>query len=178
MIFPLDKKEDVDSFLATSKNKYPKASHYCYAVHIGEYEYCSDDGEPSHSAGLPILNSLRSGELDHVMIVVIRYFGGTKLGLPRLTKAYRDVSKSVVNEANKVELISGIKAKITLDYSSFETFKRMANRKGISIKNPVFETKVSFFAIGSDKILLPLIKELEDKVISTENVLIKLGVKE
>ncbi len=178
VLFPLEKKEDVSSILEQIKKNYPKATHYCYALHYQEYEYCSDDGEPSHSAGIPILNAIRSASLDRVLLIVVRYFGGTKLGLPRLTKAYRDVSKLVSECAKKVELIPGIRAKISMDYSSFSNFKRMATHAGIHIENPSFETKVLFFASGSDKILSPLLEGYQCEVLEKEGILIKMEAKE
>ncbi len=178
LIFPLEKKDDVASILEQIKIDYPKASHYCYAIHYEEYEYCSDDGEPTHSAGLPILNAIRSVSLDHVLLVVVRYFGGTKLGLPRLTKTYRDVSKLVSENAKKVELIPGIRVKISMDYSAFSNFKRLATRTGIRIENPSFGTKVIFFASGSDKILSPTLEGYPSEVLEKEEILIKTEVKE
>lgn len=174
ILSPLDKKEDTDLYLSKAKKDYPKATHYCYAIRFDGYEFCSDDGEPSHSAGLPILNALKSESLDHCILVVVRYFGGTKLGLPRLTKSYRDVSKICAKEAQKIEFVSGIRAKLQLDYSSFEYWKRLANKSGFDIKDPIFDSKVIFFVTGSDKILLPLLGNLtKEEIFSQENTLIK-----
>lgn len=174
ILSPLDQKEDVDSYLVKTKKDYPKATHYCYAVRFDGYEFCSDDGEPSHSAGLPILNALKSEGLDRCLLIVVRYFGGTKLGLPRLTKSYRDVSKICAKEAQKVEFVPGILAKLQLDYSSFEYWKRLASKSGFEIKDPIFDSKVIFFVMGSDKILLPLLGNLmKEEILSQEDIQIK-----
>lgn len=174
VIYPLEKKEQVDSFLKEIESIYPKATHYCYAVRFDEYEYAYDNGEPSHSAGLPILNALKSENINHALLVVVRYFGGTKLGLPRLTKTYKDVSKLVAEKSEKVELIPGIRAKICADYSTFEYLKRMAMRRGYEVNEPLFDAKVTFFLLGSDKILLPLLNDLKkDEVLDKETTMIK-----
>lgn len=174
VIYPLEKIEQVDSFLKEAESIYPKATHYCYAVHFDEYEYAYDNGEPSHSAGLPILNALKSENINRALLVVVRYFGGTKLGLPRLTKTYKDVSKLVAEKSEKVELVPGIRAKICTDYSTFEYLKRMAVRRGYEVNEPLFDAKVTFFLLGSDKILLPLLNDLKkDEVLEKETTMIK-----
>lgn len=174
VIYPLDKKEQVDSLLKETEERFPKATHYCYAVRFDDYEYACDNGEPSHSAGLPILNALKSEDINRALLVVIRYFGGTKLGLPRLTKTYKDVSKLAAESSEKVELASGIRAEICTDYSTFEYLKRMASRRGYEVVQPTFDAKVTFFLLGSDKILLPILNELKkDEIIDSKQEMIK-----
>ncbi len=174
LVFPLESKDEVDSCLKKAHGDYPKATHYCYAVRYDGYEYCNDDGEPSRSAGLPILGALKSENLNRTILIVVRYFGGQKLGLPRLTKSYKDIAKITAKMAQKIEFLPGIKAKICLDYASFEYWKRTAERSGFAIIDPKFEEKVTFFASGSDKILLPLVNSLrEEEVLTIEKTEIK-----
>lgn len=164
----------MDSILKEAEEQFPKATHYCYAVRFDDYEYACDDGEPSHSAGLPILNALKSEDINRALLVVVRYFGGTKLGLPRLTKTYKDVSKLATENSEKVELVSGIRAEICTDYSTFEYLKRMASRREYEVVQPTFDAKVTFFLLGSDKILLPILNELKkDEIINSKQEMIK-----
>ncbi len=94
--------KEVNDFLDYAKAEYPKASHYCYAYSIGlgdkKREYSNDAGEPTNSAGPPILRAIRSFGLDNIICVVVRYFGGIKLGIGGLIRAYgqcaRDCLKS------------------------------------------------------------------------------------
>lgn len=117
---------------------YPKATHYCYAYKKGANEGSSDDGEPSHSAGLPILNVLRGSGLDECAIFVVRYFGGTKLGLGRLTHAYSDLGKALVAKAEPYEVAAGRRAVLAVPYPSYDLVLDRAKRMGLEIEKPTF----------------------------------------
>ena len=79
-LFKLNKKDDVETLINKVKNEYKDATHYCYAYIIDGYMKCTDDGEPSKTAGAPLLNVLEKNKLDHILVIVVRYFGGIKLG--------------------------------------------------------------------------------------------------
>jgi uncharacterized YigZ family protein len=101
-ITPLASKEEVHVILANLKENHPNARHFCYAYRIGVSEYKTrayDDGEPNNSAGAPILGQIQSAELTNVMVVVVRYFGGTKLGLPGLVSAYKTAAKLAIERS-------------------------------------------------------------------------------
>ena len=106
-IYPIISIEEAKSRLKTLKLLHPKASHYCYAYRIGQsvpiFEKSSDDGEPNGTAGLPILNQLKSFELTNCLIVIVRYFGGTKLGVSGLISAYKTSTSLIISSS---ELIS------------------------------------------------------------------------
>ena len=100
--------EEVKSKIQYLKSKYPDASHHCYAFVIGqgqEAQRANDDGEPSNSAGRPILRAMLSMEFTNVLVVVVRYFGGTLLGIPGLIQAYGDAAKGVLVLSGKSEKI-------------------------------------------------------------------------
>ena len=88
---------EVNKKLEEIKNKYKDATHYCYAYIIGGMEKANDDGEPSGTAGVPILNVLQKEGLKNVLCVVVRYFGGIKLGAGGLTRAYTKAASGVLN---------------------------------------------------------------------------------
>jgi len=94
--YPVSAQSDIDRHLEFLKQKYHDARHHCYAYVIGingaEFR-ANDDGEPNHSAGDPILGQIRSFDLTNTLIIVVRYFGGTKLGVPGLIQAYRTAAK-------------------------------------------------------------------------------------
>ncbi|WP_322970473.1 YigZ family protein [Faecalibacter sp. LW9] len=90
--YPVESEEEVEFYLNQLYERWPDATHHCYAYAIGidgKTFRANDDGEPSGSAGLPIYNQILSHEITNVLIVSVRYFGGTKLGVPGLVKAYK-----------------------------------------------------------------------------------------
>lgn len=98
------------------KKKYKDATHYCYAYIIDDNKKSSDDSEPGGTAGVPIMDTLNKKELNYVLCVVIRYFGGIKLGAGGLIRAYRKASSDVINLANLCELINGYEVVIEVSY--------------------------------------------------------------
>lgn len=101
--FPLRSDEEVNELIAALRNKHPKAGHHCYAWKLGadDNNYrANDDGEPSHSAGDPILGQINSYELSDILVVVSRIFGGTKLGVGGLISAYRETAKITLETAD------------------------------------------------------------------------------
>ena len=110
--------DDVNNYLEKIKKKYPKATHYCYGYIIEDYKKSSDDGEPSGTAGVPILNVLEKENINKVLAVVVRYFGGIKLGAGGLVRAYSKSVKSSLDKQNLISLIPGKLVEITFDYSN------------------------------------------------------------
>lgn len=111
--YNIDCIEDVKEKLNILSNEYSDATHICYAYVVNNEEKCSDNGEPSGTAGMPILNVLKKEKLNNVLCVVIRYFGGIKLGAGGLVRAY---SKACKESLNIIELKKGFLIKITFDY--------------------------------------------------------------
>ena len=148
---------------------YPKATHYCYAFKKGNLEGSSDDGEPSHSAGLPLLAILRGSGLDEVALFVVRYFGGTKLGLPRLTHAYREMGKAVLMKAPRSIVKEGLEVLLEIPYPDFDRAMDRIRRLGIEAGKPSFSSSVALWVKGDDKIigsflsLFPSIEAKEEK---------------
>ncbi len=106
--YPVNNTEEVKKYLEQLKKEHHSARHWCYAYRIGIEkieERANDDGEPSNSAGMPILNQIKSKELTNVLVVVVRYFGGVKLGVGGLINAYKTAAQMVLEEAETVEKI-------------------------------------------------------------------------
>lgn len=100
--FPVQTEEDIKPIIDSLKKEYYDARHHCYAYRIGQFGdvwRANDDGEPSSTAGRPILGQLLSNELSDILIVVVRYFGGIKLGVPGLIKAYKSATTDVLQNA-------------------------------------------------------------------------------
>jgi uncharacterized YigZ family protein len=115
--FPVQSPEDVKACLQLLKKEHPKAGHHCYAYrlsHDGLQFRANDDGEPSGSAGRPILGQIDSAGLSNVLVVVVRYFGGTLLGVPGLINAYKTTAAESLAAATVVE--KNIEFPVTLEY--------------------------------------------------------------
>lgn len=118
--FPLKTVEDVKELLQSLKKEHPKAVHHCYGYRIGTDGLqfrANDDGEPSGSAGRPILGQIDSAGLTNVLVVVVRYFGGTLLGVPGLINAYKTAAADSLTAAPVIEKNVEHRIKLEYDYS-------------------------------------------------------------
>lgn len=118
--FPVKTPEQVKECLQEVKKEHPKATHHCYAYRLGmgELQYrANDDGEPSGSAGKPILGQIDSKQLTDVLVVVVRYFGGTLLGVPGLINAYKMAAAMVLQLIPAVQKNVELKYKLSFDYT-------------------------------------------------------------
>ena len=120
LIFRVYSKEEVNCYLEKVKKDYPGATHYCYAYVIDNDVKSSDDGEPSKTAGIPILNQITSKNLNYTLIVVVRYFGGVKLGAGPLTRTYAKVARDVIKHDNIITLVKGYDIDITFNYDNIK----------------------------------------------------------
>lgn len=117
-VFPARSIDEAKAALAEKRKEHPKANHHCLAYRIGPDTRASDDGEPSGSAGRPMLGALDSTGLDYTAALVVRYFGGTLLGVPGLIHAYRTAVADALAGAETVEKWIEIPYEITCDYGS------------------------------------------------------------
>ena len=132
-LFPLTDESEASTLLAGVREEYPDASHHVYALKlgVGEYTYrCSDDGEPAGSSGPPVERVLRGSELTNVMIVVTRYFGGTKLGLGGLARAYSQAAILVLEKADIVRRRSFKSLRIDAGYQSVGPVLGLVEKRG------------------------------------------------
>ena len=110
----INSKEEVLEKLNYYKSSYKDATHYCYAYIIDSYMKCDDDKEPSGTAGVPILNVLKNNKFEHILCIVIRYFGGIKLGAGGLVRTYAKAAKEAIITKT---LEKGYKIKVAFDYN-------------------------------------------------------------
>lgn len=134
--------EDVMNALNNVKEEYKDATHYCYSYIINNTERFNDDGEPSGTAGMPILNVLKQNELNYVLCIVIRYFGGIKLGAGGLVRAYIKSASECLNNSTLRELKIGFSIKILFDYDKVKLIDYTLNN--IDIKDKTFEDKITY----------------------------------
>lgn len=124
---------DAQDIIDSIKNEYNDATHICYAYIIDNNIKYSDDKEPNNTAGLPIYNVIDKNILNHVLVIVIRYFGGIKLGAGGLTRAYSNSAIEVIND-NITELILGYIVEIKLDYDSIKNVEYILKEEKIISK--------------------------------------------
>ena len=139
--FPVSKEEDVTKHRAALRKKYHDARHHVYAFHLGVKQpvyRSSDDGEPSNSSGPPILGQIKSYELTDILIVVIRYFGGTKLGIPGLINAYKTAAADALNNAKIIEKTISEKLCFSFDYPVMNDIMRITKDDDIKIDKQEF----------------------------------------
>lgn len=135
ILIKINNKEDITKNLEKCKINYPRATHYCYAYKIGEtIKKASDDGEPSGTAGLPMQNVLDKENITNILVIVIRYFGGIKLGAGGLIRAYTKSVKDALNEIEKKELVPAILCEITFPYAKEQELKKEIKEENIISK--------------------------------------------
>ncbi len=120
ILIPLNNTNEIKDIIDEIKKEYKDATHYCYAYIYDQYKRFSDDGEPGGTAGMPILNVLENNNLNHVLAVVVRYFGGIKLGAGGLVRAYTNSVSEALNTISIVKLIPSIKIKIEFSYDNIK----------------------------------------------------------
>lgn len=174
-LYRADSIEEINNILNSIKSEYQDATHICYGYILNEIEKCSDDGEPSKTAGIPILNVLKKNNLTNVLAIVIRYFGGIKLGAGGLLRAYSNSVIEALNKANIVELTEGYLVELEFKHDQIKLVDYLLNGKEIINKN--YDNNVIYsFYLSKDE--LNFVSELEkiaihlslkDKVLITKN---------
>lgn len=123
--------DEVNTILDKLKIEYKDSNHICYAYIINNVEKCSDDGEPSGTAGIPMLNILKKKNITNILAVVIRYFGGIKLGAGGLTRAYSNSVNDTLKLTNIIELTYGYLIEIEFNYEQVKLVDYILNNKNI-----------------------------------------------
>lgn len=151
LIYRVYTKEEVKEYLNKTKESYPSATHYCYGYVIDNDIKSSDDNEPSKTAGIPILNQIINNKLNYTLIIVVRYFGGVKLGVGPLTRAYAKVAREVITPNNIITLTKGYNINITFTYNDIKNIDYLL--KDSYIINKTFKDKITYNVIISKDIL-------------------------
>lgn len=155
LIYRVYTKEEVKEYLNKTKESYPSATHYCYGYVIDNDIKSSDDNEPSKTAGIPILNQIINNKLNYTLIIVVRYFGGVKLGVGPLTRAYAKVAREVITPNNIITLTKGYDINITFTYNDIKNIDYLL--KDSYIINKTFKDNITYNVIISKDILNKLI---------------------
>ncbi|MCR5302148.1 MAG: YigZ family protein [Lachnospiraceae bacterium] len=150
---PVSSEEEAVSFIASVKKQYWDARHNCSAFVIGDSGQktrCSDDGEPSGTAGRPMLDVLTNEHITNVCVVVTRYFGGTLLGTGGLVRAYSSAVKAALENCEIIRKVNGHSIKIECDYNDLGRIKSMLDRNGTRMKDVDYGSRVTAMIITED----------------------------
>ena len=124
-LYKINSTDEVKTYLEEAKNNFKDATHYTYAYIIDEARKSSDDGEPGGTAGVPIMEVLLKHELNYVLCIVIRYFGGIKLGTGGLVRAYRKSACIGIDNSTLLNLVDGYKIEITASYEEQKNIEKL-----------------------------------------------------
>lgn len=145
-LIKVENQKEAEECIKQMKKKYYDARHNCVAYRVIENEQIieksSDDGEPSGTAGGPMLNILQKNNLCNVIVVVTRYFGGILLGTGGLVRAYSDATLEAIDLAEKIEQCVGVELEAKLEYNNLESFKYYCKKNDIYIKDYQYSEKI------------------------------------
>lgn len=144
--YPIRSEEEVKPILAQLRSEHGKARHFCWALRLSPDRAVfriQDDGEPSGTAGRPILNALLSADITNILIVVVRYFGGTLLGVPGLINAYKSAAIEAIQAAEIVEKTVNDVYELTFDYLSMNDVMRLFKEEQLQILSQEFDNSCS-----------------------------------
>lgn len=140
--FPVVSEEEVKEHIEDLKKKHHAARHWCYAWQLGKEDFhyrANDDGEPSNSAGMPIYGQIQSFEVTNVLIVVVRYFGGTKLGVGGLINAYKTAAQMALEASKIVTRTIDLKFEIAFDYPEINKVMRVIKENDLKVIDQILE---------------------------------------
>ena len=144
--YPVETEEEVRSIVSALRKEYYDARHHCYAYRLGykgDVFRASDDGEPAGSSGRPILGQIDSNGLSDVLVVVVRYFGGIKLGIPGLIRAYKTSTADAISNAQIVEKIASRRFRVVFGYMSMNSVMKVMKDLNLSQSDQQFDMECS-----------------------------------
>ncbi len=140
--FPVKTESDVNGYLEELKAKHHKARHWCYAWQTGKEEYqyrANDDGEPSNSAGMPIYGQIQSFEVTNILIVVVRYFGGVKLGVGGLINAYKTAAQMALEASNIITRTIDEVFVVKFEYPEMNKVMQVIKQNNLNVIDQILE---------------------------------------
>jgi len=164
-VYPIHSEEEVKGLVIELKKKHHAARHWCYAWRLGvsEERYrVNDDGEPNNSAGKPIYGQLVSKDLTNVLLIVVRYFGGVKLGVGGLINAYKTTAKMTLEEANIVQKSLKTTFHIVFEYQNMEKIHRIIKENDLNILDQKMELNCEFVLEVRQKFASKIKQKLEE----------------
>ena len=174
--YPVFSEGEVKEILKSLREKYSDATHICFAYSLSSprLEKADDNGEPSGTAGKPMLELLKKKNLENVLIVVIRYFGGLKLGAGGLVRAYTTASNIVLDKSNVVEIKKVPIYKAIIDVSIGNKLQEFVRKNGGNIRNCLYSEKTTLEFVGDiEEKIKSVFPECEIEQVGSENICLK-----
>lgn len=140
--FPITNEDEVKLHLDNIKKEHHAARHWCYAYQLGTENIsyrANDDGEPSNSAGMPIYGQIQSFELTNVLVIIVRYFGGVKLGVGGLINAYKTAAQMILEQCNIITKTIDTHYLVSFEYKDMNKVMRIIKEKNLNMVNQVLE---------------------------------------
>lgn len=153
--YPLES-PSITSYLDELRKMHPKADHFCYAYLFDDYKHFSDDGEPGGTAGMPIFHVLEKEGLNHVLVVVVRYFGGIKLGAGGLVRAYTKAVTSTLPSLNTCSMEKGYQISLTIPYEEEKNFLYLLGTS--TILHREYDSTIHYTVLVSSSVYQKLMK--------------------
>ncbi len=174
ILFPVDNVEEVKEYLNQVRKDYPKATHYCYAYRVNGLEKSNDDGEPSGTAGRPMLEYLRNNDLENILCVSVRYFGGIKLGASGLLRAYVDSLREVYAISEVYEVREQNIYSLKMNYSLYDIVRNYISKlDGFTIETKFEEeVEIIYSALTLDESKLVNLTNNQIKIVLIGNQLV------
>ena len=173
-IFYIESKEEAEEIIKNTNKKYHDARHNCYAYRVFNneeiIEKSSDDGEPSGTAGAPMLNILQKNNLANVLIIVTRYFGGILLGTGGLVRAYSASLLQAIDKCSIIKKCFGEELEIELEYSELENFKYYCRNNKISIVDFQYKESIICKIELEEEVKQKLIEDFKSKNVNLKNI--------
>ncbi|WP_029034677.1 IMPACT family protein [Salinimicrobium terrae] len=171
--FPVTTEEEAKEHLEDQKKKHHAARHWCYAWQLGKSHFhyrANDDGEPSNSAGMPIYGQIQSFEVTNILIVVVRYFGGVKLGVGGLINAYKTAAQMALEESQIVTRTIDLKFEISFDYPEMNKVMRVIKENNLNVVDQILELDC--------RIIISVRKGEAERIYEKFDVTYKVAIKE
>ncbi|MGB7842998.1 MAG: YigZ family protein [Salinimicrobium sp.] len=171
--FPVTSEEEIKEHLEDLKKKHHSARHWCYAWQLGKSDFryrANDDGEPSNSAGMPIYGQIQSFEVTNVFIVVVRFFGGVKLGVGGLINAYKTAAQMALEASNIVTRTIDLKFEISFDYPEMNKVMRVIKENNLNVIDQILELDC--------KVIISVRKKEADRIYEKFDATYKVEVKQ
>lgn len=172
-IFCVESQKEAENYIKEISKKYHDARHNCYAYSIfsenGLINKFSDDGEPSGTAGAPMLNIITSKEITNILVIVTRYFGGILLGTGGLVRAYSEATNQALDKVNIIQKDYGLEVMFETTYSELEKMKYYLRQNNIKIINTIYEEQIKIMVEITDEKLVKLLENRKEMNFHFEN---------
>ena len=178
-VYPVSSEEEASLYIEKARKKYWDARHNCYAMVIGghdEVQRCSDDGEPSGTAGKPILEVIHGRQMHNCLIIVTRYFGGILLGTGGLVRAYTSAAIEGLSASGIREQLTGSRISLNFDYGNLAKIQHIASQLGLELDNVEYTDKITADVMAVPELAQQFTMQVTDSTSGQARIEVEDGV--